>query len=105
MYSVMKKPPKDAQLTLFYNGQVYVFDDFPAERMQSVLSFANQVCSIRNKFSFDFTPIPFETSSDSITLRTTTTTNANTLVQQDPLSSSSTLLQCGNFNSSHHAHS
>jgi len=37
----MVKEPKTAQLTLFYNGEVIVLDDFPAEKVEELKSFAS----------------------------------------------------------------
>lgn len=36
----MVKEPETAQLTMFYNGQVIVLDDFPAEKVEELKSFA-----------------------------------------------------------------
>ena len=36
----MEKEHKAAQLTIFYNGQVVVFDDFPADKVQEMMSLA-----------------------------------------------------------------
>ncbi|XP_058723177.1 protein TIFY 10B-like [Vicia villosa] len=36
------KGPKAAQLTMFYNGQVIVFNDFPADKAQELMAFANK---------------------------------------------------------------
>lgn len=36
----MLKEPETAQLTMFYNGQVIVLDDFPAEKVEELKSFA-----------------------------------------------------------------
>jgi jasmonate ZIM domain-containing protein len=36
------KGPKAAQLTMFYNGQVIVIDDFPADKAQELMAFANK---------------------------------------------------------------
>jgi jasmonate ZIM domain-containing protein len=38
--SVAAKEPKTAQLTLFYNGEVIVLDDFPADKVEELKSFA-----------------------------------------------------------------
>ncbi|CAI8610960.1 unnamed protein product [Vicia faba] len=39
--SMVKEPKgKAAQLTMFYNGQVIVLDDFPAEKVEELKSFA-----------------------------------------------------------------
>lgn len=36
------KGPKAAQLTMFYNGQVIVIDDFPADKAHELMGFANK---------------------------------------------------------------
>ncbi|KAK7328749.1 hypothetical protein VNO77_22868 [Canavalia gladiata] len=38
----VSKGPKAAQLTIFYGGQVMVFDDFPADKVNELMSFANK---------------------------------------------------------------
>ncbi|GAU16826.1 hypothetical protein TSUD_200690, partial [Trifolium subterraneum] len=38
--SFAAKEPKTAQLTMFYNGEVIVLDDFPAEKVEELKSFA-----------------------------------------------------------------
>lgn len=45
LFSVMKpvtKEPKGAQMTIFYAGQVYVFDDFSADRAKEIMSLATK---------------------------------------------------------------
>ncbi|KAK7388281.1 hypothetical protein VNO78_23095 [Psophocarpus tetragonolobus] len=41
-FKSMEKDPKAAQLTIFYAGQVIVFDDFPREKVEEIMSLANK---------------------------------------------------------------
>ena len=41
-FKSMEKEPKAAQLTIFYAGQVVVFDDFPAEKLEEITSLAGK---------------------------------------------------------------
>ncbi|XP_028762578.1 protein TIFY 10A [Neltuma alba] len=36
------KEPRAAQMTIFYGGQVFVLDDFPAEKVMEILAFASK---------------------------------------------------------------
>ncbi|KAK7265462.1 hypothetical protein RJT34_33082 [Clitoria ternatea] len=36
------KEPKASQLTIFYGGQVVVFDEFPADKVEEIMSLANK---------------------------------------------------------------
>ncbi|XP_057421944.1 protein TIFY 10A-like [Lotus japonicus] len=40
--SAMGNEPKAAQLTMFYEGQVIVFDDFPAEKVKEIMAYASK---------------------------------------------------------------
>ncbi|NP_001351872.1 protein TIFY 10A-like [Cicer arietinum] len=69
------KGPKAAQLTMFYGGQVIVFDDFPADRAHELMSFASKgISQSHNNSVFTYTqsqpsfPINLvRTSADSTT--------------------------------------
>ncbi|XWS18794.1 hypothetical protein CRYUN_Cryun32bG0075500 [Craigia yunnanensis] len=37
--------PKNAQLTIFFSGQVLVYDDFPADKFKDIMALASQGCS------------------------------------------------------------
>ncbi|XVF86933.1 hypothetical protein PTKIN_Ptkin18bG0080600 [Pterospermum kingtungense] len=37
--------PKNAQLTIFYDGQVLVFNSFPADKVKEIMALASQGCS------------------------------------------------------------
>ncbi|KAG4976658.1 Protein TIFY 10A [Glycine soja] len=41
-FKSMEKEPKAAQLTIFYAGQVVVFHDFPAEKLEEITSLAGK---------------------------------------------------------------
>lgn len=58
IYSAFKsvtvsKEPKTAQLTVFYGGQVIVYDDFPSDKVEEIMSFA------RNGISQTQNPSPY----------------------------------------------
>lgn len=49
------KEPRAAQMTVFYGGQVAVFDDFPAEKVLEILAFASKgTPPIQNSFAHTF---------------------------------------------------
>ncbi|XP_019433730.1 PREDICTED: protein TIFY 10B-like isoform X2 [Lupinus angustifolius] len=60
--------PKAAELTIFYGGQVIVFDDFPADKADELMSFAGKGISQSNTYTLSqpsFAHNLVRTSADS----------------------------------------
>lgn len=77
----MGKEPKAAQLTIFYAGQVIVFDDFPADKVNEIMSLASKGTSQSPNSS----PYAYTQSQPSII--------PNNMIPQPP----SRPIACGNF--------
>jgi len=41
-FKPVEKEPKASQMTIFYAGQVVVFNDFPPEKMEEIMSLARK---------------------------------------------------------------
>ncbi|KAL3535501.1 hypothetical protein ACH5RR_003962 [Cinchona calisaya] len=78
--SVVKSEPETAQMTIFYNGQVIVFNDFPAERAKEIMLLASNGTSQNAINTFATTPNVVPKPAESAT--NLVTTFANTLVEQ-----------------------
>lgn len=52
----MSKEPKTAPLTIFYAGQVIVYDDFPADKVEEIMSIArNGISQTQNPSAYAHT--------------------------------------------------
>lgn len=102
------KGPKAAQLTMFYGGQVIVFDDFPADRAHELMSFASKgISQSHNNSVFTYTqsqpsfPINLvRTSADSTTpivpsVNIVANTGAGSVLEHPQVPSRP--IVCGNF--------
>ncbi|MED6193453.1 hypothetical protein PIB30_019568 [Stylosanthes scabra] len=77
----VSKAPKTAQLTIFYNGQVVVFDDCPAEKANELMAFANKGLSSQSQNSSVYT---YTQSQPSFPPNLARTSAADSTVQAFP---------------------
>lgn len=96
LYSVIKPEAKRPQLTIFYAGEVIVFDDCSAEKAKEIMSFASKGISQsqNNNYAYTFTHthLPFPFNVNNIIPDT-----SKNLVQDHHPQAPSRPVVCGNF--------
>ena len=85
MCSANKSEPETAQMTIFYAGQVIVFNDFPADKAEQIMFLAGKGGSSPNTNTFAATPVqkPIEPTNLIPTSSSTVVPNfVNNLIQE-----------------------
>ncbi|CDP03053.1 unnamed protein product [Coffea canephora] len=85
--SVVKAEPETAQMTIFYNGQVMVFNDFPADKAKEIMLLAGQGTSLHGVNTYatvNMVPKPAESATTNLVTSSPTIVPsfANNLVQE-----------------------
>ncbi|KAJ4879502.1 Protein TIFY 10A [Raphanus sativus] len=90
----VKPEPQTAPLTIFYNGEVIVFNDFSAEKAKEVMNLASK----RTANSFTGFTSTLNLAKNQTEVRAPTSNQAphlmKTAAQQEPIISSSTAMAC-----------
>lgn len=92
------KDLRGSQLTIFYDGQVVVFDDIQADKAKDIISFANTgISQNQNDHACSYPAAISATSSRPFPfLMNIIPTTANNSVQEHPQTPSKSVI-CGNF--------
>ena len=84
---MVKAEPETAQMTIFYNGQVMVFNDFPADKAKEIMLLAGQGSSphgVNTYATANMVPKPAESATTNLVTSSPSIVPsfANNLVQE-----------------------